>query len=335
MLQASIRRALHSLAVAAFVVAASPRSWATDSLAPLRAQFALPEHQIDYTEAKLVVDTLWDPSTNASKVRRQLDRWESAVRANFPKNATARQKFDALIKTLYEPGPWNGHNPFDYNFDDPMGKGRPNKHLGTYLNLRKGNCVSMPILVLVLGQRLGLPVTLATAPMHLLVKFADDTQQAWINFEATAGGFKFDRSYERELGITQEALENGLYLRPLMPREVVGLMASTLMQRYAEQKDAESLMAVADLALAANPRDSTAMIFKGNAYYLMIEERYRRPYPNPSDIPSELIDDYRALSRENLVWFSRAESLGWSQPTSETYAEYIKSIEREKARRTK
>lgn len=311
----------------------APAAWAADDLALLRAQFALPDNSIDYAETKLVVDTLIDPNTDAAAVRRELDRWEQAVRRNFPAGASPQVRLDALLKTLYEPGPWNQGKPFTYDLDDPLGRNRKAKLLATYLATRKGNCVSMPILFVILGQRLGLTVALATGPNHVLVKFADDRQQMWVNIEATAGGLKYDSSYQRDLGISDAALDNGLYLRPLLPHEGVGVIASTLMEYYAIRKDAEGLMAVADLALAANPMDSVAMIWKANAYYLQIEQRFKAKYPNPADVPVELHAEHSRLSQENLAWYAKAESLGWTQPTPGQDAAYLQSVQHERAKR--
>lgn len=192
------------------------------------------------------------------------------------------------------PGEWNQGKPFTYDLSDPLGKNPKNKQLATYLATRKGNCVSMPILFVILGQRLGLTVALATAPNHLLVKFADDEQQMWLNVEATAGGFKYDSSYQRETGITEASLDNGLYLRPLLPHEGIGAIASTLMEHYGAKKDADALMAVADLALAA--------------------------YSNAEDLPPELHGELHRLTRENLAWLAKAESIGWTQKTPEQEA---------------
>lgn len=306
---------------------------AAGDLAPLRTQFQLPDDKVDYATVKLTVDRLIDPATDTAAVRRQLDEWERAVRGNVPTNPSAHQVLDALLKTLYEPGQWNQNRPFTYDLDDQLGRNARNRQLAIYLATRKGNCVSMPILFLILGQRLGLTVALATAPNHLLVKFADDEQQMWLNVEATAGGFKYDSSYQRETGITEAALDNGLYLRPLPPHEGVGAIAGTLMEHYGVKKDADALMAVADLALAANPKDPVAMIWKANAYYIQTDQRIRSKYPNAADVPPELHDEYRRLSRENLAWFTKAESLGWTQKTPEQEANYLQHIQRERARR--
>lgn len=272
---------------AACLLAVMPLAWATVDLSPLRAQFELPDQRVNYLDAKLAVDRLIDPATDEAAVRRDIDRWEQAVRGNFPAGSSDRAILDALLKTLYTPGAWNNNRPFSYDLDDPLGREPANKRLDTYLRTRKGNCVSMPILFVILGQRLGLPVALATAPSHVMVKFADDTQQAWVNVEATQGGFKFDSSYERDTHISPLALQNDIYLRPLLPREGVGVIASTLMEHYARQKNADALLEVAELALAANPKDTIALIQKGNAYYLQLQDRYTKRYRNPADIPAE------------------------------------------------
>jgi len=59
--------------------------------------------------------------------------------------------------------------------------------LQRYLTTRRGNCITMPILFLALGQRLGLTMTLAEAPLHVFVKYTDDDGAVW-NLEATSGG---------------------------------------------------------------------------------------------------------------------------------------------------
>lgn len=301
------------------------------TLADLRHQFALPEQQIDYAQAKLTVDRLIDPSTDTVAVLRGLDQLTATVKQRTPAGLTKRAELDVLLDTLYKPGPWNGNKPFSYDLNDPFGKNRKNKLLASYLTTRKGNCVTMPILVAILGQRLGLIMALATAPEHVMVKFVDD-EGRWLNVEATAGGFKADSSYERETGISSLAIQNEIYLRPLSPWESVGIMASTLMEEYAAEKRGDDLLAVAEMVLAINPTDTVAMIHKANAYYLQLQTGYVSKYLRPVDIPQAKQADFRRLSRENLAWFSKAEQLGWTPKTLEQEEKYLQSIQREKER---
>ena len=288
--------------------------------------------EIDFAAVKIAIDATIDPSTDATAINEQLDALVAGIARRFPVGASNRTKLDVLLSSLYEPGPWNDQHPFQYDLDDPFGKVLRNKLLSRYLATRKGNCVSMPVLLVILGQKLGLPVTLATAPEHLLVKYLDADGQ-WLNIEATAGGFKYDSSYAHELGISPRATANGVYLRPLGPGESAGAMLSTVMEFHAIHGRQAQRIAVADLALTVNPKDVMAMIHKGAAYYVLLQERYVSRYPDPADIPAAQRTDFQVISRENLAWYAKAEALGWRPPTQAQDANYLRNIQRERSNR--
>lgn len=301
------------------------------AFADLQRLLAQPEETIDFAVAKLTIDRLIDPGTDVDAATREIDRLAKAIESRTPAGLGPRERMDILLSTLYVPGPWNDQRPFTYDLDDPLGNDPKAKRLPTYLRTRKGNCVSMPILVVILGQRLGLAVTLSTAPEHDLVKFADG--HSWLNVEATAGGYKWDSSYERELGITQLAVKNEIYLRPHSPRETVGVMAATLMEDLAGKKRADDLLLVADMLLAVNPKDVVAIIQRANAYALQVDQRYASRYPRRTDIPPELHADYEMRARANLEGFAQAEALGWQPTTAQSRKDYFQTIDRERAKR--
>lgn len=262
----------------------------------------------------------------------QLDTLAARIKARFPANATSQTKLELLVTSLSQPGPWNDYRPFSYDLNDPFGKTIRNKLLSTYLATRKGNCVSMPVLLVILGQKLGLDITLATAPEHVLAKFRNDQGQ-WINIEATSFGTKRDASYQQEMGISPKAMANRIYLRPLTKRESVVVMLSTLMELYGQQQRQERRIAVADLALQADPRDVVAMLQKGNAYFRLMQQKYMSKYPSPEAIPPAQRTDFEALRRNNDLWFDKAEALGWTMPTQAQDANYLQTIQRTKAAR--
>jgi hypothetical protein len=110
-------------------------------------------------------------------------------------------------------------------------------------------------------------------------------------------------------------------------------MAGTLAEEYVRKRDGDALMAIADLVLAADPRSHKAILWKGAAYAHQIDTRFKGVYPNFADIPEHRMAEYLHLGRSNLEWFEKAERLGWREETPEQEAEYLRSIEREKARR--
>jgi regulator of sirC expression with transglutaminase-like and TPR domain len=197
---------------------APTRSTPAADLQPLRRLLKTPEAQLDLANAKLTIDQQIDPKIDVPGTFRQLDALAAKIKARFPAGATSQTKLELLVTSLSQSGPCNDYRPFSYDLDDPFGKDIRNKLLSTYLRTRRGNCVSMPILLVILGQKLGLDVTLATAPLHVLAKFRNDQGQ-WINIEATSFGTKRDANYQQELGITPKAMVSGIYLRPLSQRE--------------------------------------------------------------------------------------------------------------------
>ncbi|MFC3656488.1 transglutaminase-like domain-containing protein [Xanthomonas hyacinthi] len=154
-----------------------------------------------------------DPKVDMPGTLRQLDQWEAKVRARIPPDASNKVKVDLLISTLYKPGPWNDYRSFGYDFTDPFGKDLHNSLLSTYLERRKGQCMVMPIAIVLLGQKLGLPMTLTTAPYHLIAKYGDEEQGAWTNLDATSGLFHPDSGYEQALKISPEAIRSETFQR--------------------------------------------------------------------------------------------------------------------------
>jgi regulator of sirC expression with transglutaminase-like and TPR domain len=278
----------------------------------LRAILAQDPATVDLARAKLELDRLVDPGVDVEAELARIDAMAAAVRAMLPlgSEADAWAKVEALRRFIYEPGPWNEGQAFAYDMADPLGQEPANRRLADYLADRQGNCVTMPILFVVLGQRLGLDVTLAQAPLHLLVKLTDDEGQVW-NLEATSGALPARDAYYRErLPITDRAVEAGLYLRPLGQEEAVAVMAEVVLGDLIEHSRYMDAMAAADLMAEHAPLDAYAVLKKGHAAALMIQGELER-YGGPDAVPEDAIPLLNYLGRVNADAFAQAEAMGW------------------------
>lgn len=318
--------AVYMVVLCAPVFAAThPCSTVASNATVLQQLLKQPEGSIDLAKAKVTIDHMVDPKVDIQDTLRQLDEWAAKTRARFPAGASNKVKVGLLISTLYEPGPWNDYRPFGYDYSDPLGKNIKNTLLSTYLATRKGQCVIMPIAFVLLGQKLGLPVTMTTAPYHLIVKYGDEEQGQWTNLEATSGRFYADSGYEQSLQIPVVATENDTFLRPYTQLESVALFATaTLAPFYKDKRQPEDMLEVTDLILGVNPKDVIAMTLKGDAYYLLIEQRFKSKYPLAAQIPQAQRTEYLSYSRKNLEWYSKAEALGWREWTKEQWDNYQK-----------
>ncbi len=98
-----------------------------------------------------------------------------------------------------------------------------NTFLAGLLRTKRGSCVSMPLLYLVIGQRLGFPVHLVAIGQHYFIRWQEPGYR--INIETTRTDKVWvtddDSAYVEEEGMTRDQLK-GSDLRNLSNREVVG-----------------------------------------------------------------------------------------------------------------
>ena len=277
---------------------------------------AQPE-SVDFARAKLTFDQITDPSIDVQGSLRQIDGMVATIKAMAGPNASTLQKLRAVRTYIYVDGDWNGHRPFAYDLSDPLGQKPVNRLFSHYLATRQGNCVSMPILFVILADRIGLNVTLAEAPFHLFVKFTNDDGKAY-NLETTSGAYPARDAYMRQqFPMTDEAVANGIYLRALSRREAIAVMASIILDDDVANGRYQEAVDVGDVILQAYPNHIWAMLKQATAYAYLIDVNFRAKYPTPRDIPASLWPQYVALTEKNRTAFERAEELGWRDEAAE------------------
>jgi regulator of sirC expression with transglutaminase-like and TPR domain len=271
-----------------------------------------PESRLDYLDAATAFDRLIDKSSNTSATHATVARLVDAARQMAGPKLTDAYKLAAVRKAIYDAGAWNHDRAFSYDLSDPLGTKANSRLLSTYVRTRKGNCVSMPTLFLIVADRLGLKVRLAAAPLHLFVRYTDPAG-ADHNLEATSGGHKArDEWYRQQLPMTDRAVESGIYMRTLSRRETVAAMALSVLDFLIAERRYEEAGDVADAILAASPRDAYAMVKKGSAAAGLMQVEYHDRYPDPALVPPALRARYRMLAEANAKAFGDAEALGWT-----------------------
>lgn len=169
----------------------------------------------------------------------------------------------------------------------------------------------MPVLFLILAERLGLEVALASAPHHIFVRHHLSEGRIG-NLETTSGAHPArDSWYRRNFPMTDRALVNGLYMRSLGRREGVALMASTVMESLASRQRHDDVIAVAGAILRHDSRADYALLAQASAYGALIGA-FRARYPNPFLVPAHVRSRYHFLIERNRSLFAAAEALGWA-----------------------
>ncbi|MDR1452563.1 MAG: hypothetical protein LBJ25_01110 [Candidatus Margulisbacteria bacterium] len=294
-----------------------------------------PDNKIDLALVKLTIDKEIDNTIDIDYYMAELDKMADLVKKMLPKNPTSMERLDTLKKYLYEPGEWNDYKIYSYDLDNPEGTILANKLLPNYLKTRKGDCVSMPILFLLLGKKIGLNVALALAPAHCFIRYTDAESGKVLNIETTNGGsINRDVWYIEECNIPEVSVKNKVYLQDLTSKETVVVMVGALEHHYTDEKKYSKVLALCNLSLLHCPQFITAITAKGNIYsHILDAELEKRGYTRENineKITAKDEKDLNLIYRSHIYWFHLAERLGWRQETPEQKEKYLKGVEAEK-----
>lgn len=285
---------------------------ATNPVQIVRSMMETPDEKIDFAEAKLTFDKIYDPKTDIAASLKQIDRMAQTIKTMAGPSAPSRLRLIMLRKYIYEPGLWNDGKPFQYDLTDPFGRKPANRLLSTYLKTHRGNCVSMPILFVALAQRLGLKATLSTAPSHMFVKYMDDVTGKTFNLETTSGGWPArDVWYRQNLPMTDEAVANGIYMKTLSKKEALAVLADIAIEHAFATRRYQEGWDIADVIRPYYPNNLSAMLAPTAAALGIIQTEYLNKYRRKSNIPPALMDRFNFLEKAVPGALNQAYTLGW------------------------
>lgn len=266
---------------------------------------------LDLLDVKLALDSFAGGTPDYTKS--EIEQMIAALQIMSANALTSGDKLTVLKRFLFEPGQWNGGRTFTYDMSDPLGKKPTNRILGHYIETRLGNCVTMPVLFLILGRSIGLDLSLSTAPLHVLVKYTDDSGQVW-NLEPTSGGgFTRDDWYRKQLPMRDDAVANGVYLRTLNHEESVAVLANTSISHFLASNRPEDAIIASNVLLKHHPRDAPMMVQRASAFYLILKRDILDRYTHESQLTPDVKAYAVMLNAENLAGFAAAEALGWRE----------------------
>lgn len=272
----------------------------------------LEDEALSLTEAKLRIDALVDPDINIAATRAKIRHLADNALRLAGTGATDGEKVLALKQLIYQPGLWNFMSPFSYDFDNPQGRRAQHKTLAYYLDTRKGNCVSMPLLFLAVADEMGVEMNISPAPQHVFLQFDNPDTGTVQHLEATSGADPQRIVWQRQvLPMTDKAIETGMYMKRLSRREMIAGMAETLLQDLAAKGNQRERFEVAQLMVREFPQFDVALLHTINASRALIREEIVSQYPTPADIPDDAQADFDTWALADAETQQRLFELGW------------------------
>ncbi len=219
----------------------------------------LREDEVDLGTAALIVSERWSNMVHGRKYLSKLDDMAFEIRERL-KRRRLKANFRAIPvinKYLFD----------ELGFKSLSEASDPNSlFLHTVLDKNRGYCLSLSILYLSLGERLGLPLYGVVVPGHFFVRYDDG--QVRINIETTSkGGSASDEHYINKFNVPKRN-NDSIYMNNLNKIQTLGCFFNNLGNSYDDVGNIKSALLALERAIEINPTLSEARSNLGNIYLI-------------------------------------------------------------------
>ncbi|MEC4891100.1 MAG: transglutaminase-like domain-containing protein [Nitrospira sp.] len=144
----------------------------------LRAMALLPDEAMSLEEGAFLIARYAYPTLDVAAYRQQLDTMAQEVRACIGERASGEETVTALNRYFFTEQGFKGNTKNYYEIE--------NSYLNRVIDRRVGIPISLSVVYLLIGQRLGLPLLGIGMPGHFLVKY--DSKRYKIFIDCFNGG---------------------------------------------------------------------------------------------------------------------------------------------------
>lgn len=225
------------------------------------------------------------------------------------------------------------HYPVNYNLDDYDSQQSFTSHfVTTLMKSNLGQCHSMPLLYMMIAEKLGAEAYLSYAPHHSFIKIQDD-KGAWYNLELTCRHILSDQHYMNHSYIKSEAIRNKIYLNPLTKKELIASMTAQLGAYYLVKYGYDPfVMECADISGEHYPDCTQALLLKSNYQTrLTLEIARLLEARNPNILKEKSPEAYRHFEKMHEL-YQQLDNTGYEDTPTEVYERWHNHVltEREK-----
>ena len=225
------------------------------------------DSRIDLARACLMIAQDAYPALDVDRYLGEIERMAIRLRARMPQANAAEEKVVALNQFLFDDlGYWG--NTDDYY--DPR-----NSYLNEVIDRKTGTPISLAILYMELGRRIGLPLEGVSFPGHFLVRLR--LRGGTLVLDPFAGGTPQSEAELRERlqrvipegaagGVAPGELPLDQFLEPASNRQILARVLRNLKGIYREKDKPERMLEVLNRMLVVAPDASSELRDRGYVY---------------------------------------------------------------------
>ena len=236
------------------------------SLEPF-AQAVAHEEQINLAQACLMIAQDAYPTLEVTHYLAEIERMSQGLRSQLPRSSAAEERIAGLNEFLFEQLGFCGNTDEYY---DPR-----NSYLNEVIDRKTGIPITLSVLYIEIGRRVGLPLEGVSFPGHFLVRV--QVRGGVLVLDPFAGGLAQSEADLRsrlsrvipegvaaDVPVSQLPLDQ--FLEPASKREILVRVLRNLKAIYRESDKPERLLAVLNRMLLLAPEASMELRDRGYVY---------------------------------------------------------------------
>lgn len=261
----------------------------TIAIERLKNILVCPEEELDLAEAALLVAQDEYPALDVSAYLHRLDQFASHIKARLKPEAGCEDIVVALNEFLFDEQGFSGNTD---NYYDPR-----NSFLNEVLDRKLGIPLTLCLIYIEVGRRVGLALEGVSFPGHFLVKFA--TQEGYVVLDPFSGGIPISEEDLVER-LTERFGEENAQAAPLAQllvsagkKEILLRMLRNLKAIYLHNQDLNRTLTVMNRILLVAPdladevRDRAQLYERLECFRPALEDyrRYLKLNPETDELP--------------------------------------------------
>ncbi|MHC4704736.1 MAG: transglutaminase family protein, partial [Planctomycetota bacterium] len=217
----------------------------------------LSDDEVDLATAALIVSEHWSDMVYGRRYLARLDEIALEIRDRLRRRRL--QMNSRAIPVI------NDYLFSELRFKSIAEANDPNSlFLHTVMDQQRGYCLSLSVLYLAIGERLGLPLYGVVVPGHFFVRYDDGRMR--FNIETTSkGGTASDDHYINKFNVPPGD-DGSVYMKSLSKIQTLGCFFNNLGNSYSDVGDMDAALRAFEQAAEINPKLSESRANLGNIY---------------------------------------------------------------------
>jgi regulator of sirC expression with transglutaminase-like and TPR domain len=203
------------------------------------------EEKLDLLRACLLVSRLDDQDVEIDAYVKEVDRMAEEIRKNVADSASDNDRLQALDKYLFQDNGFHGSRHEYYH--------RANSYLNRVVDDREGLPITLSILYMELGRRLGLTIEGVGLPGHFVVRYVPVTGESEM-IDVFDGGKRLSRDDVETIvrNVAQQPLDEQ-HLKSATAHEILVRVLQNLLNVAQQQEDAQALRRYLEALVTLEP----------------------------------------------------------------------------------